>query len=141
MSQENRAVLDRINEEAFNQGRTDVIDELVAGDFVEHNPMPGVSPDREGFKQLIETLHRAFPDMHVEVQDQIADGDKVAERWVSRGTHEGEFMGAAPTHNEVVIEGMDISRIENGKLVEHWTQMDAVKMMQGLGLMPEEATA
>jgi steroid delta-isomerase-like uncharacterized protein len=141
MSQENRAVLDRINEEAFRQGNTGVIDELVAEEFVEHNPMPGIEGNREGFKQMVAGLHQAFPDFDTQVQDQIADGDKVVERWTAGGTQEGDFMGVPATGKHIEIEGMDISRIEDGKIVEHWTQMDAMAMMQQLGVIPEAQEA
>jgi steroid delta-isomerase-like uncharacterized protein len=141
MAQDNRAVLARINEEAFNNGSTDVVDEVVAEDFVEHNPMPGFAGDREGFKTLVRSLHEAFPDMHVDIEDQIAEGDRVVERWVSHGTHEGDFMGIPATHREIAVEGMDISRFADGKLVEHWTQMDAMAMMQQLGVIPDAQEA
>src|SRR5436309_2883876 len=106
MSQDNRAVVDRINEEAFRQGRPDVADECMADNFVEHNPMPGFGADREGFKEMVTILHQAFPDFEMTIEDQIAEGDKVVERWTCRGTHEGEFMGIPATHNKVSIEGM-----------------------------------
>ena len=143
MAQDNRAVLDRINEEAFRQGNTGVIDELVSDDFVEHNPMPGVEGTREGFKQMVAGLHQAFPDFDTQVQDQIAEGDKVVERWTAGGTHQGEFMGIPATGRHIEIEGMDISRLADGRIVEHWTQMDALAMMQQLGVIPdqEQATA
>jgi steroid delta-isomerase-like uncharacterized protein len=141
MTQDNRAVLARINEEAFNNGSTDVVDEVVAEDFVEHNPMPGFAGDREGFKDLVRGLHQAFPDMHVDIEDQIVEGDRIVERWTSRGTHEGDFMGIPATHRSVTVEGMDISRFADGKIVEHWTQMDAMAMMQQLGVIPEQEQA
>ena len=139
MSEGNRAVVDRLTEEVFNQGNVDVIDELVAEDFVEHDPMPGVEPDREGFKQFISTLRSAFPDLRTEVEDQIAEGDRVVERWRSTATHQGEFMGVPATGKRVTIEGMDISRIEAGKIVEHWTKVDILGLMEQLGAIPASA--
>jgi steroid delta-isomerase-like uncharacterized protein len=138
MSQANRAVLDRLNEEALNGGNADVLDELLTDDFVEHNPMPGTAPDRQGFKELIHSLHTGFPDFHTDVLDQIAEGDRVVERWTVDGTHQGEFMGIPATGRRVHFEGMDISRLQDGRLVEHWTQMDALTMMQQLGAIPDE---
>jgi len=137
--QENRAVLDRINEECFNQGTVDAVDELFSEDFVEHNPtFPGSDGGRDGFKQMIHTMHSAFPDFRTEVLDQIAAGDRVVERWVSRGTHEGEFLGVPATGKVIEVEGMDISRLEGGRVVEHWTQMDTLGVLQQLGLVPTE---
>jgi steroid delta-isomerase-like uncharacterized protein len=138
---DNAAVLDRIDEEAFNRGDVDVLDELVADDFVEHDPMPGTSPDREGLKAMILGLHAAFPDFHAEVEDRIVAGDKVVERWSCTGTHEGEFMGIPPTNRHVEIHGMDISRLADGRLVEHWTQIDMMSMLQQLGVMQAEMPA
>ena len=137
----NGAILDRLNAEALNGGDADVLDELVADDFVEHNPMPGSTGDREGFMDLIRSIHAAFPDFHTEVQDQIVAGDKVVERWTADGTHQGEFLGIPATGNKVHFEGMDISRVENGRVAEHWTQMDTLAMLQQLGVIPEEAPA
>ena len=138
---DNGAVLDRINEEAFNRGNVDALDELVADDFVEHDPMPGSTPDREGFKDMIRSLREAFPDFHTDVEDQIVAGDKVVERWSCTGTHDGEFMGIPATHRRVEIHGMDISRLDDGRLVEHWTQVDMMSMLQQLGALPAEAPA
>lgn len=138
---DNAKVLERINEEAFNRGDVDALDELVADDFVEHDPMPGMSPDREGLKAMIRGLHAAFPDFHTEVEDRIVAGDKVVERWCSTGTQEGEFMGIPPTDRHVEVHGMDISRLADGRLVEHWTQLDMMSMVQQLGIMQGEMPA
>ena len=138
---DNGTILDRINAEGLNGGDTDVIDDLVAESFVEHNPPPGMHGDREGFKQMIREIHAAFPDFHTEVQDQIVAGDKVVERWTADGTHEGEWLGIPATGKKVHFEGIDISRLEDGRLVEHWTQMDTVTMLQQLGVIPTEEEA
>jgi steroid delta-isomerase-like uncharacterized protein len=137
----NATVIDRINEEAFNRGEVSVLDELVADDFVEHDPMPGMSPDRQGLKAMIRGLHEAFPDFHTKVEDQIVAGDKVVERWSCTGTQEGEFMGLPPTNRHIEIHGMDISRLADGRLVEHWTQIDMVSVLQQLGVMQAEMPA
>jgi steroid delta-isomerase-like uncharacterized protein len=140
VSSENRAVLDRINEEAFRQGNVGVIDELVAEDFVEHDPPPGTAPGREGFKDMIRTLHRAFDDQGFTIHDQIAEGDRVVERWTMTATHVGDWLGIPATGKRIVVAGMDISRLEDGRLAEHWTQMDALGMLQQLGVIPAEET-
>ena len=136
---DNGAVIDRVNEEIFNRGNLEVIDELFAEDFVEDDPLPGVSGDREGFKELVRQAREAFPDLRTQVHDQIVAGDKVVERWTTSGTHEGEFLGIPPTHRRVEFSGMDISRLENGRLVEHWTQLDVLGLLQQLGAIPSDA--
>jgi|tagenome__1003787_1003787.scaffolds.fasta_scaffold20800843_3 steroid delta-isomerase-like uncharacterized protein len=138
---DNAQVIDRINQEAFNAGNADILDELVADDFVEHDPMPDATPDREGFKKLIRELRTAFPDLHLEVEEQVVAGDRVVERWVCTGTHEGMFMGIAPTHRHVEIRGMDMSRLQDGRLAEHWTNADMLGMLQQLGVVPSGAPA
>jgi steroid delta-isomerase-like uncharacterized protein len=141
MSQESKAVLDRLNEEVFRRGNVDAVDELVAEDFVEHDPPPGMGPDREGFKDLVRALHRAFADQEHTIHDQIAEGDRVVERWTMTGTHTGEWFGIAPTNRRISIQGIDISRLQDGRLVEHWTQIDALGMFEQLGAMPAEQPA
>src|SRR3954451_8345586 len=138
---DNAQVIDRINQEAFNAGNADILDELVADDFVEHDPMPDATPDREGVKKLIRELRTAFPDLHLEVEEQVVAGDRVVERWVCTGTHEGMFMGIAPTHRHVEIRGMDMSRLQDGRLAEHWTNADMLGMLQQLGVVPSGAPA
>lgn len=138
---DNATVVDRINEEAFNRGNVDALDELVAEDFVEHDPMPGASADREGLKAMVRAMREAFPDLHVDVEDQIVAGDKVVERWSCTATHEGEFMGIPATHRHVEVHGMDISRLRDGRLVEHWTQVDMVSLLEQLGAMPTQTRA
>jgi steroid delta-isomerase-like uncharacterized protein len=138
---DNAAIVDRLDTEGFGRGNVDVVDEVVAEDFVDHQAMPGMSPDREGLKTLIRALHQAFPDMQMQIEDRIVAGDKVVERWSCTGTHDGEFMGLPPTHRRIEIRGMDISRLEDGRLVEHWTQVDMLSMLQQLGALPTQAQA
>jgi steroid delta-isomerase-like uncharacterized protein len=138
---DNATVLDRINQEAFNRGDVRVLDELLAEGFVDHDPMPGTTPDREGVKTLVRTLHDAFPDMRMEVDERIMTGDKAVERWSSTGTHEGEFMGIPATHRRVSTRGIDILRLQDGRVVEHWGQIDMLSVLQQLGAMPAEARA
>ena len=138
MSDENKAVVDRITE-VFNGGDIEVLDELLAEGFVEHNPLPGADADRDGFKRTVRELREAFPDLETEVDLKVADGDLVANHWTSSGTHEGEFMGAPATGNTVSVEGIDISRVADGRVVEHWGQMDSLALLQQLGAIEAEA--
>lgn len=131
------AILDRLNAEVLNAGNVDLIDELVSPDFVEHDPPPGMGGDREGFKQMVRDIHRAFSDFSTTVEDQIVAGNKVVERWWAEGAHTGEWMGVPASGHRVRITGIDISRIEGGQLVEHWTQIDALGMLQQMGAIPD----
>ena len=135
---DNKALVQRIYDEVFSAGKIEVIDELVAPDVIEHEEMPGLSPDREGVKQFVRMLREAFPDLRFAPQDVIAAGDRVVARIRITGTHRGEFAGIAATNHSVDVEAIDIMRVQGGKLVEHWGITDQFRMMQQLGVIPEE---
>ncbi len=138
MSEENKALARRFIEEAFNQGNLDVIDETNSSEWVHHDPaMPEEGHGLEAARQFVQMYRSAFPDTHITIEDQVAEGDKVVTRWRAQGTHEGELMGISPTGNRVEITGITIDRIEGGKTVETWDQYDALGMMQQLGVMEQ----
>lgn len=140
MPDQNEQLADRIME-IFNSGDTSELAEVVADDFVEHNPLPGMGADRDALAGLITALHGGFSDFKIEVKLRISAGDYLVEHWVSGGTHDGDFLGIPASGNEVSIEGIDINRIEDGKLAEHWGQMDSLGLMQQLGVIPAEEGA
>ncbi len=136
-TEENKALTRRVMEEMFNKGNLDVADELLAPDFVDHDPaMPEDVRGPEGFKEYVGAFRSAFSDLHIRIDDQIAEGDKVVTRWTGTGTHDGDFMGIAPTGNRGEITGMEIRRISGGKLVEGWEGYDALGLMQLMGAIP-----
>lgn len=118
--EENRARAHRYVEEVFNKGNLAVIDELVATDFVEHNPFPGQASGIAGEKQAVSMLRTAFPDLHTTIEDIITEDDKMVIRVTARGTQRGEFMGNPATGREVAMTEIHILRVANGKSVEHW---------------------
>jgi steroid delta-isomerase-like uncharacterized protein len=139
MSEENKAVLRRVNDEVFVQRNLDLVDELFAPDYVLHDPgLPGGElRGTEDFKQRWVSMFRtAFPDLQLSVEDQVAEGDKVATRYTGRGTHQGELMGIPPTGNDVSVDGVIISRVSGGSIEEEWNNFDALGMMQQLGVIP-----
>ena len=103
MSDENKAAFRRIAN-AFGTGDLSTFDEVIAPQYVEHNPAPGQAPGPEGLKQMATMMRTAFPDIQVTIEDLIAEGDKVVGRVTARGTHRGEFMGTAPTNKAITIE-------------------------------------
>jgi steroid delta-isomerase-like uncharacterized protein len=120
-AEENKAVVRRVLEEMFNKGNLDAADELIAPDFIDHDPaMPEEVRGPEGFKQFAAAYRLGFPDLHVEIEEQVAEGDLVATRWTATGTHDGELMGIAPTGSRVTQPGMDITRVSDGKVAETW---------------------
>jgi steroid delta-isomerase-like uncharacterized protein len=135
--EENKAIARRHVEEGVGKRNLSIVDELLATNFVLHAPLPsGVPLDREGYKKLVSMIHTGFSDYRVAVEDMVAEGDKVVIRLTMRGTHEGEFMGITPTGKHVTWTGITILRIEGGKIVEIWNQVDNLSMMQQLGVVP-----
>ncbi len=134
--EENKALARRVLEEMFNKGNLDVADELLAPDYVDHDPaMPEDIHGPDGFKQYVSGYRSAFSDLHVEIEEQVAEGDLVATRWTGTGTHDGELAGIPPTGNRVTLPGMEIVRISGGKLVEGWEGYDSMNLMRQLGVM------
>lgn len=137
MEAENKALVQEFIEEVWNEGRIDLIDQRVSDSYAGHDPsIPAPISGNEGFKQLVVGFRSAFPDLHLDVEDLIAEGDKVVGRYMLRGTHKGEFLGLPPSGKEVSVTGMFIRRIAGGKYVEGWDLTDALGMMQQLGVIP-----
>ena len=135
--EQNKALVRQLVEEVFNGGNISLVDELMAADFVEHEePPPGTPPGREGVKALTAAMHSTFPDFKATIEDMIAEGDKVFLRMTWSGTQASEFMGIPSTGKRFAVGVFDVLRIEDGKFVEHWGQMDSMGMMQQLGAMP-----
>jgi steroid delta-isomerase-like uncharacterized protein len=133
MSERNKELVRRCIEQALNTGNLNVVDEVLANDYVYREPTVGERRGREGFKQLITMYRTAFPDVRLTVEQQIAEGDLVVTRWTARGTHRGELFGAAPTNKQVTVQGIVISRISNGKIVEEVESYDALGMLRQIG--------
>jgi steroid delta-isomerase-like uncharacterized protein len=134
-SEENKALVRRFFEET-SRGNLDVLDELMSESYVDHNLPPGLPPGREGQRQLIRSYLRAFPDLRFTIEDLIAEGDKVVTRGHYQGTQQGEFLGIPPTGKQVNVALIDIVRLADGKLVEHWIEADNLGMLQQLGAIP-----
>ena len=132
-AEDNKAIFRRIVEEGFNKGNMSVLDELVAANHVNHTD--NVHGPEE-YKRFITMYRAAFPDLHMAIDLQIAEGDKVVNRWTTRATHRGNLMGIPPTGKQVTVTGTHIARIVGGKIVEEWGNMDALGMMQQLGVIP-----
>jgi predicted ester cyclase len=137
--EENKALTRRVIEEANSKGNLDMVDEFIASDYVLHTPTAPTGEVRgtEGYKQLISMQRSAAPDLNFTVEDQIAEGENVVTRYSASGTHQEEFMDAAPTGNQVTTTGIVISRIVDGKIVEEWFEWDVLGLMQQLGAIPE----
>lgn len=136
MSEEFKALAERMPTEVFNQGKIEVIDEIVHPDFVDHGvPLPGASPDREGLKTMVSLIRRAFPDLHNSINNVIGEGDLVATHVTSTGTMKGELAGMPPSGKQATWDAIHIVRFRDGKLAEHWVVQDQLGMLQQLGFM------
>jgi steroid delta-isomerase-like uncharacterized protein len=121
---------------AIDAGNLDAMDELVAPDYIDHSPPPfPVPPGREGLKRSFEMFWKATPGRH-EIEDQIAEGDRVVTRMTAYGRHEADLPGIPRTGNEMKMTGTVIHRIEDGKLAEKWSDKDVLGMLQQLGVIP-----
>ena len=144
-AEENKALIrryfDAIDAECKSgNANADMLDEFLAADMVTHSPNPewerrGLPPDREAGKQLFRLFATAAPGYHV-IEDLVAEGDKVGARIKAYGTHEGELMGIPRTGKEIQMSGIVIWRIADGKIVEHWAEIDVAGLMRQLSPMP-----
>ncbi len=145
MSEENKAIARREMEEIFNHtGNLDAADEIIAPNYVSHEPTSGEIRGIEGAKQFAATYRQAFPDLQNTIEDMVAEGDKVVLRFRGSGTHTGETEAfGPPTGKRMEITGITIKRLSEGKIVEAWTNFDALGMMQQLGMIaaPQQAGA
>lgn len=135
MSEDNKSLIKRWFEEVWNKGRTEAIDEMFATDGIAHGLADGggdvIGPAQ--FKSFHATFRGAFPDLVVEVQETVAEGDKVVARCVVRGRHEGNTLNIAATHSPVEFTGVAIVRIQDGKIVEAWNNFDFMTLYRQLG--------
>jgi steroid delta-isomerase-like uncharacterized protein len=132
---DNKAIARFLTEEVFNKGNLDAVDEIISADFTHHDPNTReFSSGPTGYKKFIAGYRNAFPDLQISIQQQIAEGDLVVDRWIGTGTHQSELMGIAPTGKQVSITGMTIHRMAEGKIVETWNNFDSLTMFQQLGI-------
>ena len=134
MSEQMKAAARRFMQEVVSEGRLDVIPELVAEDFVEHETMPGAPEGREAVGWFVNGFRSGVPDLRAEVDDLIVEGDKLVARSTWSGTQEGELFGMPATSKRFAITVIDIVRFEGDKAVEHWGVTDVAGMMEQVGL-------
>jgi steroid delta-isomerase-like uncharacterized protein len=138
----NKATVQHLYEQVFNQGNLSVADEVIAPDFINHNAPPGSSNrGPESMRQLITMLSTAFPDMHYTVEELVAEGDTVVSRVTVSGTHRGPFQGMPPTGRSFRQDQMHFIRFRDGKVVEHRAVRDDLGVMRQLGVIPAPADA
>ena len=136
MSETNKALIRSLFEEAVNKGNLNVVDENLSTDYVYREPTVGERRGTANMRELITMYRNAFQDMKLTIDQQIAEGDTVVTRWTATGIHRGELFGVPPTGRTVSVQGVLVSRIVNGKVVEENELYDALGMMRQLGVVP-----
>ncbi|HEX4964646.1 MAG TPA: ester cyclase [Thermoanaerobaculia bacterium] len=137
-AEQDKALVRRLVVEAQQNGNLEVVDEILAPDFVDHTPLPGVPPTRDGVKGFFAAIQAAIPDLRIEILDQIAEGGGVATRKKFIGTHGGPFLGVPASGRPVDFEVIDILRARDGRITDHWVVVDKLGLLTQLGAMPAE---
>jgi steroid delta-isomerase-like uncharacterized protein len=133
-TEQNKAVVRDFIDALFTRGDLGAVDQYLAQDFLNHDPPVGVTPDAEGMRAAGAMFRTGFPDWHSDLHDLIAEGDIVVERFTASGTHRGEAMGVAPTGKVVSLAGINIFRVQDGRIVERWGRLDELGLFRQLGL-------
>ncbi len=135
-TEQNKDIARRVVEDVINPGKLDTAAQYFTPDFLDHATPPGLPPGLEGFKAFFTAFRAAFPDLHYHIEDVVAEGDMVVQRATAHGTMKGDFLGMPATGKNATWGEMHIVRVKNGKIVEHWANVDQLGMLQQLGLAP-----
>jgi steroid delta-isomerase-like uncharacterized protein len=131
--EQNLATQERLGE-AVNSGNLEALTEVFAPNVVDHDPAPDQGPGPEGFQTFFKTLASAFPDAKIDLESMVANEDNIAIAYTLTGTHQGEFMGVAPTGKPITARGVQIARFEDGLIVERWGSTDELGILKQLGV-------
>jgi predicted ester cyclase len=130
-------VITRLANEVFMGGDFSGWDDLIDDGFVDHDPMPGMADDKKGQRDVAEMVVSAFSNRKMSMHDVAETGDgRVVENWRMEGTHTGEAMGIPPSNKDISVRGMELWRVANGKVVEHWGVVDISDVLEKAGLIP-----
>lgn len=135
-AQDNKTIISRYYDEVLNMRKVDLLDELAAEDYVEHDPFPGQGNGRADLKARAQLLLGAFEPLRFTIEDVIAEGDRVVVRWRNSGIHSGSFLGMPATNKAFSVAGIDIHALRDGRMAEHWHVIDQLAQMQQMGLIP-----
>ncbi len=133
----NKAIIRRLVEEVYNGDDLDVLEEILSPDFVNHSAVPEHQHGIVGFKHVNRWVRAGFSDAHYEIEDMIAEGDRVVVRYTIHGTHKGELLSIPRTNRQLTLTAIEIYRLAESKIEEQWVNLDALGMMQQLGVIPD----
>jgi steroid delta-isomerase-like uncharacterized protein len=137
MSTLDKARVLRLMDAIWNQRKLEVLDEIVAADYVRHDPaFPGEVRGPEGFKEYVRAMCTPFPDARIAIEDVIVEGERMAMRWTFTGTQSGDFVGIPASGKALTLTGISIIRIKEGRIAEGWDGYDALGMLRQLGVAP-----
>ena len=139
--QRNKQLVKRALDEVFTAGNFGVLEEIFHPDFINHEAGPDTPPGPEGLKVTVGWIRDAFSDLHYEIEDSVAEGDKVAVRVTAGGRHTGKFIGFEPTGKSYKVKQMHMYRFKDGKIIEHWSVRDDLDQGMQLGFVPGGAAA
>ena len=132
---DNRQIAQRFMEECWNQGKLDMVRELVSSRCTYHDPVfPSLTSGADNLKRHIESCKNGFPDLKFTIDDTIAERNEVVIHWTARGAHKGQFLGMAPTNRKATVSGTSIFRIDGGKIVEQWADWNLLSLLEQLGV-------
>lgn len=132
-----KAILTRFVAEVWNGGQLDAVEQFIAPSYIRHDPgLPMEVRGPDGVRQVVGMYRTAFPDLHLELEDLLVEGDRLALRLTGSGTHRGPLPGVPPTGRPVTVWAMEIHRFERGKIVEQWVLIDNLRLLQQIAVVP-----
>ena len=135
-TEENKAIIRRMTEEFYNQGNVESAERFFADTYVHHDPASPQVRNRDGLKEVVRAFLAGCPDLHITIDELLAEGDTVTKRWTYHATHTGDLSGLPPTGKHITMSGLELFRLESGKIVECWLGYDNLSLMQQLGVIP-----
>jgi steroid delta-isomerase-like uncharacterized protein len=135
-TEENKAIVRRMTEEFYNQGNVDLAERFFADSYVHHDPASPQVRDRDGLKQVLRAFLAGCPDLLITIDQLLAEGDTVTKRWTYHAMHTGDLSGLPPTGKRITMSGLELFRLEGGKIVECWLGYDNLSLLQQLGVIP-----
>ena len=134
-TERNKDVVRSFIDALFTRGDLSAVDTYLTEDFVDHDPPMGVAPDREGFRAAAEMVRAGCPDWHSHLHRLVAENDIVVEHFTAGGTHRGDLLGVPPTGRRLTMPGINIFRLEDGRVAERWGRLDDLGILSQLGIV------